>query len=73
MNTYLIIIISILIISYLLDTIINLLNVRHVKERLPQEFEAGMMPNDTEHHNAISENKPNLAQFLAPSCLPSHS
>ena len=39
MNTYLIIIISILIISYLLDTIINLLNVRHVKERLPQEFE----------------------------------
>ncbi|MCK5850449.1 MAG: M48 family metallopeptidase [Kiritimatiellae bacterium] len=39
MNTYLIIIISILTISYLLDTVVNFLNVQHLKEQLPQEFE----------------------------------
>jgi len=39
MNIYLIIILVIIVCNYLLDTIIEVLNVRHVKTELPEEFE----------------------------------
>lgn len=39
MNIYLIIILVIIVGNYLLDTIIEMLNVRHVKTELPEEFE----------------------------------
>lgn len=38
MNTYLIVILSILIIHYLLDLVADYLNIRHIKEELPEEF-----------------------------------
>jgi STE24 endopeptidase len=39
MNTYLIIILSIIIVDYILDIVVDMLNVKHVKTDLPKEFE----------------------------------
>ncbi len=39
MNTYLIIILSIIIVDYILDIVVDTLNVKHVKTDLPKEFE----------------------------------
>jgi len=39
MNIYLIVILAIIIGNYILDLIIDLLNVRSIKEGLPNEFE----------------------------------
>ncbi len=39
MNTYLIIILSIIIVDYILDIVVDMLNVKHIKTDLPKEFE----------------------------------
>jgi len=39
MNTYLIIILSIIIVDYILDIVVDTLNVKHIKTALPKEFE----------------------------------
>ena len=39
MNTYLLIILIIIVGDYLLDFIVETLNVKHVKTELPKEFE----------------------------------
>jgi len=39
MNTYLIIILSIIIVDYILDIVVDTLNVKHIKTDLPEEFE----------------------------------
>lgn len=44
MNFFLVIILAILIITYLLDLIIDILNVRHVKTGLPDEFKGYLAP-----------------------------